>query len=66
MSLAFLIFTLVVLLIMKDRLADSAASCYVNMSPQPEDSEIRLKTPDGEDGPNIRVIAPQKDLKAED
>lgn len=57
MSLAFLILALVMILIMKERLADSAASCYVNMAPEPE-SKIRLKTPADEETPNVRVVVP--------
>jgi hypothetical protein len=60
MSLAFLILALVMLLIMKNRLADSAASCYVNMAPEPQ-TDIRLKVPGDDETPNVRVVAPPEE-----
>lgn len=44
-SLAFLVLALVLLLVMKSKLADTAASCYVNLAGAPAEQEQEPEVP---------------------
>jgi len=58
MSLAFLVLALVLLVVMRERLSDSAASCYVNMTAAEEDGALGSYPPQAEE-PNVRVQVPK-------
>jgi hypothetical protein len=62
-SLGFLVLTLVMLLLMRERLADSAAGCFTRISePAEEESIVVPEAQEGAAG-NVQVLVPERDVE---
>jgi hypothetical protein len=57
MTLGFLALMLIMLLMMRSQVADSAAGCFTNMT-APADQSLNLDTATDEESSNVRVIPP--------